>query len=94
MTHLMGIALWLVSGLAAFALARFLPLGKRRTWAELAAAVLAALGLGVLATALDFGGWQEPDWRAAAFAFCGALACAGLVRVFSADRKAQQGRAR
>lgn len=43
-------------------------------------AVLAAVVAGVAATILDFGGWQELDWRSAAFAFCVALAAAGIVR--------------
>lgn len=43
--------------------------------------VSAAFLLGVAATALDFGGWHEPDWRAALFAFLGALAAAALFRL-------------
>ncbi|HEY2093845.1 MAG TPA: hypothetical protein VGJ81_18385 [Thermoanaerobaculia bacterium] len=43
-------------------------------------ALLAALIAGVAATILDFGGWQQLDWRSAAFAFCVALAAVGIVR--------------
>ncbi|HEY2828560.1 MAG TPA: hypothetical protein VGJ88_00475 [Thermoanaerobaculia bacterium] len=43
-------------------------------------ALLAASIAGVAATILDFGGWQQLDWRSAAFAFCAALAAAGIVR--------------
>ena len=61
--------------------ARIVPLGRGGgRWSELAAAIVTALLLGTLATALDFGGWNEPDWRAAVFAFLGAFAAAGVVR--------------
>jgi uncharacterized membrane protein YeaQ/YmgE (transglycosylase-associated protein family) len=78
-----GIALWSICGLAAFLIARFIPLArKRRAWlAELAVALLAALLLGALATALDFGGWAELDWRAGLFAFLGAAAAVGVCRL-------------
>ncbi|HYC88028.1 MAG TPA: hypothetical protein VEO54_02355 [Thermoanaerobaculia bacterium] len=80
----MGSVLWLGSGLAAWILARIIPLRRRpRGWGELAAALVIALLLGVLATALDFGGWNEPDWRAGAFAFFGAVAGVGVVRAGS-----------
>jgi uncharacterized membrane protein YeaQ/YmgE (transglycosylase-associated protein family) len=76
-----GIALWIGSGVLAFALARIIPAGRTRGWiGELVAALLVAFALGVLATALDFGGWKEPDWRAGLFAFLGAFAASGLVR--------------
>jgi hypothetical protein len=78
----MGTALWLVSGAAAFALARVIPWGRAASWrAELVASLLAAFLLGAVATAADFGGWNEPDWRAALFALFGALAAAGIVRL-------------
>ena len=77
----MGVGLWLGSGVAAWILARIIPLRRGRGgWAELAAAVIVALLLGTLATALDFGGWNELDWRAGAFAFFGALAAVAVVR--------------
>lgn len=77
----MGIALWIASGVLAFALARLLPFGRTPRWfAELAAATLVALLFGFLATALDFGGWNELEWRAGVFAFLGAFAAAGVVR--------------
>ena len=76
-----GIGLWVVCGCAAGFLARIVPLGTRkRLWIELAAAVFTALLLGVAATALDFGGWNELEWRAATFAFLGALAAVGITR--------------
>lgn len=78
----MGAALWLGSGVLAFLLARLAPFRRRRRWVgELAAALLTALLLGVLATALDFGGWREPDPRAALFALLGSGTILGILRV-------------
>ena len=78
----MGTALWLVAGLAAFAVSRLLRPGRTARWGvELAASLLPALGAGVIATALDFGGWNETDWRAALFAFFAGLTGAGLARL-------------
>jgi fluoride ion exporter CrcB/FEX len=78
----MGIALWVVSSAAAFLLARMAPWRRRRRWlGELLVSVLAGMLLGALATALDFGGWNEPDWRAGVFVFLGALATAGAFRL-------------
>jgi hypothetical protein len=79
----MGLAFWAVSGALAFLLARLLPAGRSPRWpVELAATLLGALALGAGATALDFGGWQEPDLRAAAFCFFGALAGVGAMRAW------------
>ncbi|MDQ3283744.1 MAG: hypothetical protein M3Q69_20270 [Acidobacteriota bacterium] len=81
----MGIAFWLVSGVAAFFVARIVPYARRKGWlAELFAAAAAAALLGVVATAMDFGGWNEPDWRAMLFVFFGAFAATGVVRLVSA----------
>jgi hypothetical protein len=78
----MGIALWATAGVLAFALARVIPITRSRRWTrELLIALLAALALGTLATALDFGGWRELEWRAATFAFCGAFAAVGALRL-------------
>ena len=77
----MGIALWLGSVVVAFLLARIVPQGRGRArLGELAVAVVTALILGVVATAFDFGGWREVDWRAGLFAFLGAMAMVGAVR--------------
>jgi hypothetical protein len=77
----MGILLWLGAGAASFGLARIIRPGRSpRFAAELFAALGAAFLFGAIATALDFGGWKEPDWRAGVFAFLGALAAAGVVR--------------
>ena len=78
----MGIALWLVSSVLAFLLARMTPWRRRSKWlGEISVSILAGLALGVLATALDFGGWKEPDWRAGLFVFFGALAAVGAFRL-------------
>ena len=52
------------------------------------AAIVTALILGVAATAADFGGWNEMDWRPVAFAFFGAAAAIATVRIASLVRRA------
>jgi len=85
----MGLGIWLLSGAVAFVIARSIPFGRRRGRAgEAAAALLTAAMFGCIATAADFGGWREPDPRAAAFAFCGAFAAAGIVRLVRMRRGA------
>jgi urea transporter len=84
----LGIALWAASGGLAFLIARIIPLARRGGWvAELLAALLAALGCGLGATVVDFGGWRELDWRAGLFAFLGAFAAVGLIRFFREYRR-------
>ena len=81
----MGIALWLLTGLLALSFARIVPLGaKPRFFGELLVSIGAATLFGCLATAFDFGGWNEPDWRAGAFAFFGAVAATGVWRLVPA----------
>lgn len=78
----MGIALWVASSVAAFLFARLAPWRRGSGFVgELLVSVLAGILLGVTATALDFGGWNEPDWRAALFVLFGALAVAGAFRL-------------
>lgn len=78
----MGVALWIAAGLAAWVLARLIPFARTKSWvAELALSLLAAVLLGLAATAGDFGGWKEADWRAGLFAFFGAFAVAGVFRL-------------
>jgi hypothetical protein len=78
----MGIVLWLACAAAVFFLARAVPFARPIPWkGELFAAVISALLLGELATALDFGGWNEPDWRAGLFVFLGTAAVVGVIRV-------------
>ncbi|HEX7190884.1 MAG TPA: hypothetical protein VF381_04850 [Thermoanaerobaculia bacterium] len=77
----MGVASWVVSGIVAVLIARIIPFSRQTHWkTELVTAIVAALIAGAAATILDFGGWQELDWRSAAFAFCAALTVAGVVR--------------
>ncbi len=78
----MGIALWLGCALAVFFLARTVPFARTARWlVELIAALASAIALGALATALDFGGWNEADWRAGVFVLFGAAAIVGFVRL-------------
>jgi uncharacterized membrane protein YeaQ/YmgE (transglycosylase-associated protein family) len=84
----MGIALWLGCALVVFFIARRVPHGRPARWfAELFTAIVSALAMGVIATALDFGGWNEADWRAALFSFFGCAAIVGLVRLLRIGAK-------
>lgn len=86
----MGAALWLASGALVFVLARFVRLGRGRRWlGELAAALVTAFVLGVVATAFDFGGWREPDPRAALFAALGSGAILGILRVATHNSRSE-----
>ena len=85
----MGIALWMLSGLTAFAAGRFVTAGRPAGFAgELMTALLTAFIAGLLATALDFGGWGELDWRAGSFVFLCALAAIGATRATRLTRSA------
>jgi len=78
----MGIALWMLCAAAVFFTIRNIRVGRPAGWiAELLAVVIAALLLGGIATALDFGGWNELDWRAALFVLFGCLAISGVLRL-------------
>lgn len=81
----MGIALWLLCGTAVFTICRAVPPGRPERWAgELTTALAVSFLAGVAATALDFAGWNEVDWRAGAFVLgCafGAIACGRLLRL-------------
>jgi hypothetical protein len=84
-----GVNVWMLDGGAAFLIARFIPAGETPKAEAVAAFVVANLA-GFGATALDFGGWKEPDWRAGVFVFlcvAAALAMVRLVRL-SASRAA------
>jgi len=77
----MGIGLWMLCATAVFLAIRRVPFGRPASWiAELLTAFVSALLLGALATALDFGGWNEPDWRAGLFVLLGTAAITGSVR--------------
>jgi hypothetical protein len=77
----MGIALWMACAAAMFFAIRAIRFGRPASWiGELFAVILSALALGATATALDFGGWNEPDWQAALFVLFGSVAIAGAIR--------------
>ena len=77
----MGLGLWIAAGVVAWLTARIVPAARMRGWiGELAASMIASTAAGFGATALDFGGWKEPDPRAGAHAFLGAVAVVGAVR--------------
>jgi hypothetical protein len=78
----MGIALWTGCAAVVFLSARVVPFGRSRRWIwELIASLAGAFLLGALATALDFGGWNEPDWRGGLFVFFGSAAVIGVMRI-------------
>jgi len=78
----MGIALWLGCATAVFFIARTVRYARPQRWiGELITALLSAMTIGLIATALDFGGWNEPDWRAGLFVVFGAAAIIGAVRL-------------
>src|SRR5258708_40032279 len=83
----MGIALWTACALVLFAAARFVPWGRHVRWVgELIAALTSAILFGLLATFLDFGGWNEPDWRAGVFVFMGAAVVVAISRIVRLTR--------
>jgi hypothetical protein len=66
---------------AVFAASRAIPPGRPpRYGGELITALLISFGAGLAATALDFGGWNEIDWRAALFVAACAFAALGCHR--------------
>ena len=80
--------MWVVAGIGAFAVARLIRAGRPHRWLiEAALALIVALAAGLAATALDFGGWEEPDWRAGTFAFAAAFAATGLARAIGLVRR-------
>jgi hypothetical protein len=82
-----GAALWLLAAVLAFAVARIIPSARpQRFLKELLLAAGAGLVIGVTATALDFGGWGEPDWRAALFVLFGGLAILAAARLVTVLR--------
>lgn len=77
----MGVALWLLCGVAVFALSRAIALGRPPGFfVELVLALAASFCAGLAASALDFGGWSELDWRAGAFVVFVCLATIGVAR--------------
>lgn len=77
----MGAVLWITSALSVFLIARIVPPGRDRHYLnELIVALGTSLLLGLIATALDFGGWRDPDWRAIAFVMFGSAFATGALR--------------
>jgi len=77
----MGILIWAVAGLLAFTVARRLRSGGALPWpVEVLVALAAALVFGLIATAFDFGGWRELEWRAGVFALAGSSLILAIVR--------------
>ena len=78
----MGIALWSGCALVVFFVVRRVHYTRPAGWiGELFTALIGALAMGLLATALDFGGWKEPDLRAALFVTFGCAAIIGAIRL-------------
>lgn len=83
----MGIGIWLLSAAAAAAVTQIIPAGRDGRWVvESLLAIGVGLMLGVLATALDFGGWNEIDWRAAALSALGGFLAVGVSRLIRMRR--------
>jgi len=81
-----GIGLWIVAGAGAALLARLSDAGRSRILLELFIGISAAALAGLTATALDFGGTREPDWRAGLFTFFAALTAVGVLRLIRLKR--------
>jgi hypothetical protein len=77
-----GIATQTVAGLLALVIARIVPFARpRRWWIELIVCLFGSLAAGMIATALDFGGWATFDWRAAFLGFVTAILMSGVTRI-------------
>jgi len=77
MTLIAGVISWILIGLLAGLLAGWLFPGRPRVrwWAAMGVGVVGALGGGLLATALGFGGLASFDLRALATAALSAIFC-------------------
>jgi hypothetical protein len=83
----MGAAFWLASALSVFLVARIVPAGRNKNYLiELALTLAAAAACGLAATALDFGGWRESDWRAIVFVLLGTAFAVGAERAVQLAR--------
>ena len=83
----MGAALWATAALSVFLVARIVPFGRSNNYLmELLVAIAAAALFGLAATALDFGGWRDTDWRAVVFVLLGTAAATGAQRALHLAR--------
>ena len=83
----MGAALWITSALSVFLVARIVPPGRNKNYLmELIVAIAAGAAFGLAATALDFGGWRDTDWRAIVFVLFGTAAATGAQRALHLAR--------
>lgn len=84
----MGILVWLAAATAAHLITYPIRTGRAQgrivEWTIAAAASIVA---GLVATRLDFGGWNEPGVQAALFAFFTAAAAIGLWRLLHRFRQ-------
>lgn len=86
----MGMASWVIAGIAVFGFSRMLRLAPLHWAIELPVAILTALCAGLVATAADFGGWSEPDPRAFAFCLLIALCAMPLLRLLRLSARRRQ----
>ena len=75
--------MWVLAGIGAAVAARLVRAGRSGWVIEATIAVAVAGVAGLAATALDFGGWREPDWRAGTFCFLVAIGAIGLARLMA-----------
>ena len=84
----MGIALWMLCGVVVFVATRTIAVARpSRFIGELFVALFVAFLAGLGATAFDFGGWNEVDWRAGAFVICCGFAAIGAMRLIGLFRR-------
>ena len=73
--------MWALSALSVFLVARIVPPGRSKNYLiELLVVIVAGAAFGFAATALDFGGWRDTDWRAVVFVLLGTAAATGAQR--------------
>lgn len=79
--------MWLLCGVALFAASRLIPAGRPAPFVtELLLVIVVSLLAGLAATALDFGGWGEVDWRAGTFVLLCDFAALGIGRAIRLAR--------
>lgn len=76
-----GVLSWIVAGSVVVAATRLVKRGRRALLPEAVAGSAAAVGAGLVATAMDFGGIAVLDVRAIAFAALAAAAGVAAIRL-------------